>query len=115
MQEYKFSTYWKNEHTSDVVVSADRKTVKYIKYVSEVPKVPYLFDNPSVEQIYDFLETRCMPKGRTQMEEYLSSLGLEEYNPWEIVKHTHAVMWEDYLWIKFPDEDVTWDEAKVRD
>ena len=25
MEEYKFSTYWKNEKTSDIYVSADRK------------------------------------------------------------------------------------------
>lgn len=115
MQEYRFSTYWKNELTADVVVSADRKSVVYTKYTEEIPKVPYLFDDPTVEQIYDFLVTRCMPQGRTQLPEYLESLELEEYNPWDIVRRTHGVMWEDFLWIKFPDEDITWDEVKVRE
>lgn len=114
INEYKFYTYWKNEPTSEVTVSADRRNVSYIIYKREIPKVPYLFENPTVEQIYNFLETRCMPEGRTQLGEYLDDLGLAEYNPWEIVKITHGVMWEDFLWLKFPGEDITWEDVKVR-
>lgn len=114
-KEYAFSTYWKNEKTSDVVVSADRQSVKYVRYTDELLKSPYGFDHVTIEQIYHFLETRCMPKGRTQLAEYLESLNLKEYNPWEIVKITHGVMWEDFLWLKFPGEQITWDEVKLRD
>lgn len=115
MEAYCFETYWKNKKTSEVMVSADRRSVKYTRFTNAIPQVPYLFDNPTVEQIYEFLESRCMPKGRKQLDEYLRYLGLEEYNPWEIVKITHGVMWEDFLWLKFPDEEVTWDEVKLRD
>lgn len=115
MQEYRFETYWREELTSEVIISADRKTVEYHIYKREIPEVPYLFDNPTVEQMYDFIESRCMPKERTQLPEYLSDLGIDEYNPWEIVKLTHGVMWEDYLWLKFPGENVTWEDVKVRD
>lgn len=115
MKEYKFSTYWRNEKTSDVYVSADRKTIIYKRYNDEQIKAPYGFDQLTIEHVYSFLESRCMPKERAQLPAYLESLGLTEYNPWEIVKKTHGVMWEDFLWIKFPTEDVTWDEVKVRD
>ena len=115
MNDYRFSVYWRNEKTADVVISADRTAVTYVKYTDEIPKVPFLFENPSVEQMYDFIESRCMPKQRTQLQDYLDELELEEYNPWDIVKRTHGVMWEDFLWFKFPDENVSWDEVKVRD
>ncbi len=114
-EEYRFDTYWRNERTSEVVISADRKTVQYTIFKKEIPMVPYLFENPTVEQMYDFLETRCMPKQRTQLQEYLDDLGLDEYDPWKIVKITHGVMWEDYLWLKFPGENITWKDVKVRD
>ena len=83
MEEYRFEVYWKNEHTADVTISADRKSVIYKRYTSAIPRVPFLFDNPTVAQMYDFLETRCMPKRRKCLPEYLNALGLEEYNVWD--------------------------------
>ncbi len=115
MQEYIFDTYWGHEKTATITVSADRKSVHYVKYTNEVPKIPYLFDDLSVEHVYRFLESRCMPRQRNCLQQYLDDLGLEEYNPWDIVKITHGVMWEDMMWIKFPDEMTTWEDVKVRD
>ncbi|MCD8300060.1 MAG: hypothetical protein LUC41_02625 [Clostridiales bacterium] len=115
MQEYSFTTYWKNEKTSDVVISADRKSVSYTIYNHEVAKAPFGFEDPTVEQMYHFLEERCMPRRPGQLQEYLDYLGLDEYNPWEIVKITHGVMWEDFLWLKFPGESITWEDVKLRD
>lgn len=115
MHKYQFSTYWKDEKTADVIIAADRKSLIYKKYTEDILKVPFAFDNPTIEQMYDFIESRCMPKERTQLQDYLEELDLEEYNPWDIVKRTHGVMWEDFLWFKFPGEDISWDEVKVRD
>lgn len=114
-KEIRFSTYWKNEKTSDVVIVSDRSKVEYKRYSDEICEAPFGFDNPSFEQMYRFLESRCMPKGRQQLQEYLDDLGLAEYNVYEILRKTHGVMWEDFLWLKFEGESVTWDEVKVRD
>ncbi len=115
LQEYQFTTFWKDEKTSDVVISADRKNVSYQYYTREIPKVPFLFDNPTVEQMYHFLEERCMPRRPRQLQEYLDYLGLKEYDPWKIVQITHGVMWEDFLWLRFPGEDLRWEDVKIRD
>lgn len=113
--EYEFYTYWRNELTSRVVLSSDRRHVIYERY-SDVPlQSPFGFDNPTMEQMYRFIESRCMPRQRTQLQEYLDDLGLTEYNPLEIVKITHGVMWEDFLWLKFPGETLTWEDVKLRD
>lgn len=55
-----------------------------------------------------------MNKQRHQLEEYLKDLGLVEYNPYEIVKITHGVMWEDFIWFKFPNENITCEDIKIR-
>lgn len=115
MDKYVFDTYYKEKKTSHVEMDRETMTVKYEIFYREVPCVPYLFDDPTFEQMYEFLESRCMPKGRTCLPEYLACMGLNEYNPYKIVKITHGVMWEDFLWLKFPGEDVSWDEVKLRD
>jgi hypothetical protein len=114
-EAFVFSVYWREKHTADVVLSADRSTVSYKMYPHEFGEVPFEFENPSVEQMDNFIVSRCVPKGRSLIGEYLEYLGLSEYNPYEIVKKTHGVMFEDFLWFKFPGESIEWDDVKIRD
>ena len=119
MKEYSFETWFQNRKTSDVSISADRAVVTYTvsPAIQNVIELPFGFrEDITLEDVYQFLESRCMPKGRKdQMQEYLVGLGLEEYNPWKIVKKTHGVMWEDFLWLRFPEEELTWEDVKIRD
>lgn len=112
---YDFNVYWKTELTASVTISPDHKTIKYFRYTDELPKIPFLNSSPTLEQVYDFLESRCMDRHREQIKEYLEDLGLKEYNPYEIVKITHGAMWEDFMWLKFPDETITWEEVNLRE
>ena len=52
------------------------------------------------EDFVSFLEERCIPKERAGLREYLESIGLDEYDPWEIVKKTQGRMAEDQQWIE---------------
>lgn len=115
MEKFVFDTYFMNQKTSHVEMDRERMKVVYKRFSDEIPTVPYLFDYPTFEQMYDFLISRCMPKGRECLPEYLEYCGLKEYNPYEIVKVTHGVMWEDFLWLKFPGENIAWEDVKVRD
>ncbi len=112
--DFTFDVYWKDELTASVSISSDRKYVQYKKYTNEIPKIPYLFDNPSVEQINEFLLSRCMDAHRTQLDEYLKDLEINEFNPYEIIKKTHGTMWEDFMWLKFPEETITWKDVCLR-
>ena len=47
-----------------------------------------------------FLEERCVPRQREGIREYLDTLGLDEYDPWEIIKRTKGRMAEDQQWIE---------------
>ena len=40
---------------------------------------------------------------------------VSEYNPWEIVKKTHGVMFEDFIWVRFEGEALVWEDVKIRD
>ena len=116
LEPFECEVYDKNVKTAYIYISADRKTVKYKRFTQGIRYlVPYAFDNPTLEQLYDFLESRCMDKRRTQLPEYLKLLGLDEYNPYEIVKITHGTMMEDFMWLKFPNENITWEDVKLRD
>ncbi len=55
---------------------------------------------PTWEDFQNFLEERCVPRSRSGIREYLETIGVEEYNPLEIIKRTSGRMAEDNQWIK---------------
>ncbi len=55
---------------------------------------------PTWEDFQNFLEERCVPRSRSGIREYLETIGVEEYNPLEIIKKTSGRMAEDNQWIK---------------
>ena len=61
LAKYIFDTYFMNQKTSHVEMDREKMTVVYQKFTDRIPEVPYLFDYPTFEQMYDFLESRCMP------------------------------------------------------
>jgi len=59
---------------------------------------------PTWDDFMAFLEERCIPRQRAGIREYLETLGLDEYDPLEIVKRTHGRMAEDDQWLEVIDE-----------
>ena len=58
-------------------------------------------ETPSWDDFLNFLEERCLPRSRSGIREYLETIGVEEYNPLEIIKKTDGKMAEDNQWIKW--------------
>lgn len=55
---------------------------------------------PTWHDFENFLEERCIPRSRSGLREYLETIGVEEYNPLEIIKKTQGRMAEDDQWIR---------------
>ena len=60
---------------------------------------------PTWEDFVSFLEERCIPKGRAGLQDYLTNIGLDEYDPLEIIKKTRGRMAEDQQWLEV--EEIT--------
>ena len=58
-------------------------------------------ETPSWDDFLNFLEERCLPRSRSGIREYLETIGVEEYNPLEIIKKTGGKMAEDNQWIEW--------------
>ena len=58
-------------------------------------------ETPTWSDFQSFLEERCLPRSRSGIREYLEAIGVEEYDPLEIIKKTDGKMAEDNQWIKW--------------
>ena len=58
-------------------------------------------ENPTWEDFNVFLQDRCFPKTRGNIKTVLAELGLQDYDPLQIVEKTNGRTAEDDLWLKF--------------
>ena len=83
-------------------IAAD-ETVKKIRVenlVSDFLKLPFGNNqNPSWEDYLYFLESRCIPRTRAGLREYLETSGVDHYDPLEIIQKTQGRMAEDAIWL----------------
>lgn len=111
-EDFSLEVYWKNERTARVWSEGPNVYVE--AYIDSTVK--RLFPNKTItrEQAYECLKMRCWDPGRPDIRELLAVRGIKAYDPLEIVEKTHGVSWNDYLWIKFPGEDLKAEDVLVR-
>lgn len=77
------------------------KTLSAENYTDNIVKTAFGKNTaPIWEDFNNFLEERCIPRSRSGLREYLEAIGIEEYNPIEIIKKTNGKMAEDYQWLE---------------
>lgn len=78
------------------------KTIVAENYTDNIVKTAFGNNTaPTWEDFQNFMEERCVPKSRSGIREYLETIGVEEYNPMEIIKKTNGRMAEDNQWLKW--------------
>ena len=112
MRDIKFDVMFKDEKVASITVKDN--TVHALTYTDIRYKQPFN-KIVSLEYIERFLEDRCIPRNRQNINELLVNLGLENYDVIEILQKTHGVSFDDFCWIKFENEDLNWKDVKVRE
>ena len=103
----RISAFWKDELTAVVNISNNEVFIK--KFTDNPTKQFFLaFDKIDIPKLSELLEARCWERGRTDIMELLNKIGLDEYDPIEIVKRTFGVSYNDCIWFKFHDNNITW-------
>lgn len=109
----RISVYWKNELTAKVAIDGFNVTIE--KFTDDISKqFFYAFDHMDMIQLSELLESRCWERERVGIEDILAKLGIEEYDPIEIVKRTFGVSYNDFIWFKFCESNITWEKICPR-
>lgn len=107
----QFSTYWKNDLVAKVEVQGTE--VDVTRFVLHPVKQIFYADRLNIFQLSQIFEDRCWEKGRADINEILRKLGLKYYDPLEIVKKTHGVSYNDFLWFQFMGENFRYEDIKM--
>lgn len=98
---YKLGYY--DRHKLCTVIYADftDRTLKAENRTDDLIKTAFGANTqPSWNDLEDFLEERCVPRNRMGIREYLEEIGVDEYEPFEILQRTQGRMAEDKQWLK---------------
>lgn len=112
LDNFHFEVYWKDEITARVYVKGNDVTVS--RFTENPGKQLFAGKKMTRFQLGQIFELRCWEKGRPDINDILRHLGVEEYNPYEIVRKTHGVSVNDYIWFRFPGEKITSEDVLVR-
>lgn len=112
MEDFTFEVYWKDEITARVYVK--KKEVIVSRFTDNPGKQLFAQKKMTRFQLGKIFEMRCWEKERADIMEILNHLGLSEYNPYEIVRRTHGVSYNDFIWFRFPGENITSKDVLVR-
>lgn len=94
--------YYDGERLCTVIVADfDEKRIVAENRTDQIVKTAFgNNETPTWEDFLAFLEERCVPRARAGIREYLDEIGVERYEPLEIVKRTSGRMAEDDQWLK---------------
>ncbi|MCD8232711.1 MAG: hypothetical protein LUD14_13090 [Clostridiales bacterium] len=112
VEDYSFEVFWKDEITARVHVQGSR--VKVSRFTDHPLKQLFASAGMTRHQLNHIFEMRCWDRNRADIQDILNGLGLSDYNPYEIVKRTHGVSYNDFIWFRFPGEQLTAKDVMVR-
>lgn len=108
-----FDIYHANDKVGRVEI-VNSKLIKNEVYTNKI--IERLFpESTPLPNILSILKGRVICKERCD-EDMLRSMGLKEYNVYDILKVTHGVDIDDFMWLKFDedDESLCWNDVRVR-
>ena len=111
--EYSFEVYYKNDISARV--SVRKSKVHVSRYIIHPINQLFCSDTITRNQLNEIFKLRCFDENRYDAADKLRAMGLSEYNPQKIVRITHGVSYNDYLWFRFPGEKLRAEDVLVRD
>lgn len=87
-------------------VKANRRTgvVEVENFTDDLQETFFVKRPHTLSEISKLFEDRCFERTNAGVETLLGLLGLEEYNPYDIVRRTRGRTVMDFYWIRFSDD-----------
>lgn len=93
---------YKQKNCTEIYVDYMHKKIKTTNRTNDIMKRAFgINENPTWEDFEEFLESRCLPKSRAMSKIILSEIGIDSYDPIQIIEKTQGRTAEDNQYLKF--------------
>ena len=98
----RMTLMYQNKPCTAIDVNFLQNKIKIQNYTKDILHRAFgVKESPTWEDFHIFLQDRCFPKTRGNVRTVLAGLGLQDYDPLQIIEKTHGRTAEDDLWLKF--------------
>ena len=98
----RMTLMYQNRPCTAIDVNFLQNKIKIQNYTKDILHRAFgIKEDPTWEDFYVFLQDRCFTKTRGNVKTVLAGLGLQDYDPLQIVEKTNGRTAEDDLWLKF--------------
>ena len=101
--------FWNDELVAYLTVNNNKAKIQ--RFTEHPVKQIFRDDEMDVFKLANILETRCWQRDCRNIDNYLKKLEIPYYDPLAIVKKTHGVSYNDFLWFRFNGESLTWKDV----
>lgn len=106
----EYEIFFKDELVMEV--SIDENHFNVVRHTDNEFRLPFYLETREVFNA--FLKSRCYDDNRADLEDILANAGMTSNNPYEWIKASHGVKYDDFFWIREKGECVTYKDVKVR-
>ena len=110
LKDQHIQLFKEDDLKADIYVKNGTFSIK--KYDNRLGYQLFLANDIDAIYLKQIFETRIFSKKRPDKEELLNSLGLSEYDEYDIVKKTHGATHKDKFWFKFDDEKISYNDVR---
>jgi hypothetical protein len=71
-------------------------------------------DKITIQSLEVFLASRLPDPTRDDIKDILKKYGVREFNAYAMCRKSHGVMMQDFIWLKFDGEDVSFNDIRLR-
>lgn len=112
--EVHYDILWQDEIVTRVILSKDRKKIRYEKIREDGIYQPFSGEKLDLERFYRFIKSRCYEDGRADLKIILDKARLKSNNPYDFIRISHGVTYSDDFWIRNTGETLTWKDVRIR-
>lgn len=98
----RMTLMYQNKPCTAIDVNFLESKIKIRNYTKDILHRAFgVKEDPTWEDFQIFLQDRCFPKTRGNVKSVLEKMGLQDYDPLQIIEKTNGRTAEDDLWLKF--------------
>lgn len=101
--------FWDDELVAYLTVKNNKAKIQ--RFTEHPVKQIFRDDEMDVFKLATILETRCWQRDCRNIDNYLKKLEIPYYDPLAIVRKTHGVSYNDFLWFRFNGENLRWKDV----